>query len=355
MYNKIKILLLIIVILTTLKYVDANGENQYCSGVNVCSGINPGNYTINCNPGLDSFCPENYSRSYWQSSECPTLNYGKCSPCDPDCNKCAILELYVQPNAEACDNIQNLIIVRNPASNYNLKAWRSYNLSNNANLLGDNKRCNKGQTCYIYFNDSLREYERGQSNRVECFGGDQYCYVANTHPPTGQILGCGRTRPGLNLSIYPSGGVVSGIVRINASGRSRLGVTVLNVKVTKWNSKFNAFRLVNVRVPTTHPDYCSFRLNCDQADPNKCGYFIDETFTTNPPITVNRTANWDTTRCENSNYTIYGYVSDPSNSATKQVNLLTNNPNAPCTDECPIFTSKTLNTVLTKIKTWLNP
>ena len=34
----------------------------------------------------------------------------------------------------------------------------------------------------------------------------------------------------------------------------------------------------------------------------------------------------------------------------------TSNPDAPaCTDYCPIFTSKTLRTVVAKIKTWLEP
>jgi len=360
MHNKFKLLLIIVAVLINLKYAySADEPNLYCNAVNVCPGITPGNYEIRCRSVSDSFCPENYSKGYWlDPRNCPQLPYGRCAPCDPDCGPCGFIEHYVQPTAEPCGIIENVVVVNNPDRDYEIKAFRSFpnRLTGENDLLGGSTRCLKGQSCTFQYTDSLSEYEIEYNGVAECFGGDIYSYLVRTAPPSSDVLAFGYTKPNLILNVNPSG-IVSGTVTINEIATSRLGINKLNAYATKWNPKFNEFRRVCVAPGCSTNDFCSFRLNCGQADPSKCSYFID--FPENPPSplpqSVERTAVWDTTKCENANFKIYSYTEDPRNSNTREIELTTNNPDAPCTDECPIFTSKTLNAVIAKIKTWLNP
>ena len=359
MRNKI-ILIIIAVFLFSLSYAFAV-DNEFCTGVNVCANINPGNYGLDCSPVPDSFCPETYGINEWLN--CPVVNYGKCAPCDPDCPAgCSEDAIFVQPLADPCTNVNNLVAV-DAANPINIHIFRGEANYNNV-IVTPLPRCGTvgKEHCEFPFSDSLSDYEVYEGGVAECFGGDRYCYSVCTTPTPGIGVdcpfSCGRTRPGLNLSIQPSGGVVSGDAVISINARSRITLSEYSLRLTKWNTEFDEFRLVNVKVPREHPDYCSFKLTCNYInDPSECSYFIKEVYSPRGtgPENVQNSINWYTSDCSNSNYTIIAFADDSNSQSTKQVNLLTNNLDSKCKDDCPIFTSKTLNTLLARIKIWVNP
>ena len=362
MRNKI-ILIIIIVFLFTISYAFAQLDDEFCTGVNVCANITPGNYNLNCNSISDSFCPENYGMNEWNST-CPIVNYGRCAPCDPDCpGGCSNKTIYVQHLASPCANINNLVTVDADVRT-SIHIYRG-EADYNGEIVTPIPTCGRGglEHCEVPFSDSLSDYEIYENGVAECFGGDRYCYSVCTIPSSGICeFSCGRTRPGLDLSIQPSGGVVSGDVVVSVNARSRITLSEYSLGLTKYDPTLGVerFRPVNVKVPREHPDYCSFSLTCNYVnDPSECSYFAKEVYTPcargTCPNNVQYSDNWYTSDCSNANYTITAFADDSNSQVTKQINLLTNNADAKCKDDCPIFTSKTLNTLLARIKTWIIP
>src|SRR3989344_8765964 len=119
--KKIYLTLIIFAFLIVINNVKAA---EFCSGVSVCPSptTDPDkyNYFVDCNGGqdlnlngvidigteTDGFCPQNYSKNIWADNViCPTVNVGKCYPCDPDCGTCPGIELIVTPYAEICGDV----------------------------------------------------------------------------------------------------------------------------------------------------------------------------------------------------------------------------------------------------------
>ena len=351
MLSKILLILTVFILIISYVYAAEGQDELFCHGAAVCPNIDPGNYSILCKSVSDGFCPEDYAISSWNN--CPVST--KCVPCDPDCGLCNDVNIYVQPAADPCAQITNTIIA-NPSDSINIFAFRGDGSNGYNNSTFGPERCNSGTSCMYQFQDSLLEYQR-YMRETECFGGQSYYYSACSVPPGIGVdceVGSGMTRPYLEL-ISPVDKTVSGKIDVKVLARTKRGIIKFNSYLTKWDAKFNKFRPVNINVPLGHPDYCSFRLTCNAADPVECSYFFNYDYEINEgPEEQTELRGWDTIGCENAKFTITSYAQDPFLDKTLNSELFTSNPNAPCTDYCPIFTSKTLNTLLAKIKTWVS-
>jgi len=353
-----KILLTLTVFFFIASYVyAAEGDELFCHGAAVCPNIQDGNYEIICKSVSDGFCPEDYAISSWNN--CPVTTTSKCVPCDPDCDGviCNDVNIYVQPAADPCAQITNTIIA-NPADSINVFAFRGDGSNGYNNHTFGPERCEKETSCMYPFQDSLLEYQR-YMGETECFGGESYYYSVCSVPPgigVDCVFSFGRTRPYLELISPVVGETVSGNIDVKVLARTRRGIVKFNSYLAKWDAKFNKFRSVNINVPMGHPDYCSFRLNCGASDPVECSYFFNYDYGEGRggPEEQIELRGWDTTGCENAKFAITSYAQDNYLDKTLNSELFTSNPNAPCTDNCPIFTSKTLNTLLAKLKTWVS-
>ncbi len=367
-----KLYLLIIVILLSLFFinkVNAAAPPQYCTGVNVCPGsaadTDKYNFYVACNSIQDGFCPENYTKTSW--STCPVVNVGKCYPCDPDCSLCPALSLVIT-DAVDFNGIVNAIASKPYTHQVNVKVNRA-----GAPSFGVDSPCGPGDIasnggiCTVIYSDAANPNITAPTGE----GGNTYCYEATTVGNEGgdYIMRCGTVRPQVTLSVNTvsmsnNGGINIGNnnnINIESTIHSKVGITGAVIGIYKYSEQYNQFFPINL--VTTSPDYCSFRCPpnnvctsfASYTDPG--GTAIDPTDLPIPSVLTGL----DGTRCENTKYTINVTAYDnyyqgiSGKEANFGVNLVIDNDNPVCTDQCPIFTSKTLQTVLAKIKTWINP
>ena len=354
MLNKLLLILTVFFLIISYVYAAEEEGELFCHGVMVCPNTQDGDYEIICKSALDGFCPENYAISSWNN--CPATVTSKCVPCDPDCGLCNNVNLYVQPVADPCAEITNTIIAY-ANDNIEIFAFRGDGSKGYSDSIFGPGKCKRGDSCEYSFQDSLLEYQIYMEEEPQCFGGESYYYSVCSVPP-GIGVDCvssyGMTRPYLEIISPINDTTVTGRIDVNVNARTRRGIVKFNSYLTKWDAKFNKFRPVNINVPMGHPDYCSFRLTCGASDPVECSYFFNYDYgASEGPEQQNGLRGWDTAGCENTNFFITSYVQDSYLDKKLEFKILTNNPNAPCTDSCPIFTSKTLNTLLAKIKTWI--
>ncbi len=363
MHNK-NLLIIFIVFLVTLVYINNSNAvigEDYCTSINICPGITPnGDYSLNCNRVSDSFCPENYSTTSW-ISDCPSGSYSKCVPCDPDCGTCGDLDLFVKPVAQACSSITNTVVAY-PGQSRTVTFYRGDGSKGYNSIIGLPQTCGKSAQCTFTSQDNLKDYEVWDKGSSACFGGDKYCYSVCSNPP-GLIncpFNCGYTKP--NITITPNQGSISGSFDIKSKIQSNSGLKSLIVSVEKWDPNYGengAYRPVDIKSPPgPGSSYCSFRLKCGSSNSVECSYMINKVYgvdAINYPTSAQEIYSWDTTQCENAVFNLTGTVEDTNTDNTLSVLITTNNANPPCTDECPIFTSKTLNTLLARVKTWITP
>jgi len=361
--KKIYLMLIIFAFFIVINNVNAA---EFCSGVNVCPSptTDPDkyNYFVDCNGVSDGFCPENYSKNIWVDNViCPTVNVGKCYPCDPDCGTCPGVELIVTPAAERCTPINIQVKVDTDNGNIHVECDDPFCAHG-----FDEVQCKKAENhinndlnepCVAYYQDVYNP-DKAKGNKGLCSPGFSYCYSARMQ--SGDLQGqyammCGYVKPRVTLTLTPDLAptyvydqqTYSQII-VSATGESSAGIRDLKIEVSKWSSKEGSvgFYPINMRAGE---DYCSFRcLN------NICPPL--DTITFSPKVTpaTLSNANFQISNCGNGNYRIQAEADDDQSigNATRDITITNSNE---CTDECPIFTSKTLNTVVAKVKTWINP
>ena len=187
-----------------------------------------------------------------------------------------------------------------------------------------------------------------------CSGGDRYYYSACIEPIGGDdcVIGFGTTRP--NITMNPHGGVFTGNVPFTATASSAIIVNQFRLNLSKWDPYSSTYKPVYTD-PSDLNNYCSF---CSSDDLN-CGIIFDKTYGTDDEFRIEN-FNWVTNKCNNANFILGGFADDANvlkdSERYKLFYFTTSNPDAPaCLDKCSIFTSKTLKTVVAKIKTWLEP
>ena len=320
------------------------------------------NYYIDCNGVSDGFCPQNYSKNIWVDNvACPTVNVGKCYPCDPDCGTCPKIELVVTPYAEICGDIRIKASVNTDRGN--MHVFNSFYPSHSFDLVNCNKIENHNGSwsnpCTASYID-VYSANQNTGNSGLCSPGFYYCYEAlmQSGDLQGQdVISCGYVKPKVNLTLTPDrapgyvyDASVDSSVLISATAISSAKIRDLKIKVSRWSNKIGSVGFYPIHMEATSEDYCSFRC-----PGNVCAPLIsDPSLATNPKSPATVSNNFLISKCENGVYRIAGEADDGQSigNATKDI-VITNSDE--CTDECPIFTSKTLNTVVAKVKTWINP
>ena len=358
--------LLVIVFLFSFIFINNVNADEYCSGVNVCPNavidLDKYNFGMNCNiTKSDGYCPENYSKSLWTAG-CPIINVGWCYPCDVDCSKCPRLSLIVTRRINVNGNITAIGFQEHKKS-LNIKVDRA------EGAFGVDTNCGSSPTpviCEAVFNDTCSNPSNPPSecNPNAPTPGKIYCFIARSIGAEGGdlVTMCGAVRPLIRAYVNSAQANEGSIfnmfdkedILINESIQSIVGVTRGRINVYKWSNKFSTFLPINL--DQASPDYCSFR--CPS---NVCSSLV--TVDTTSPYPINTPPPviqgiMKGKRCENKEYfvnatgydTNYQLAGDEANLGFKLIIL---NTNPVCTDECSIFTSKTLETVVAKIKTWL--
>ena len=73
----------------------------------------------------------------------------------------------------------------------------------------------------------------------------------------------------------------------------------------------------------------------------------------NKLVVFGNTYNWDTTKCENGDYSLTMTGVDNNNNSCTDSDQATIEGSVICVDQCSLFTSKILNTIIVKIKSWI--
>ena len=402
-YLLIIAILIILFYFVQVKEVNAppSSKTEYCTGAVICPGpSNPDlyNFSVNCKSQSDGFCPENYSKTLW--GDCPDVTVGKCLPCDPDCNKCPNVTLMVSKCIDVGDPIGLLLSVDHSkevtSKIYRADASHVYNkneplvtiVPRTTNDPGSvyNPDCKAVNPNY----DPDRWWEFNQSGKSPCQtyyndttnplvneGGNWYCYLADIfggaagEKTQGDIESCGYVRPGLNLSfegsylpnidICPNGICEIGNnnqIEIGAKVSSKVGITYAAVYLYAKDKRTGELRYVNLNTDYgsrfSDPDYCSTRCPSTGCEPLVEYSDPGASLTSKELI-----GNIDGTLCENKEFIVeviardgnFGSGNCDEGRASYTLKLTNSEPK--CTDDCPIFSSKTLQLTLARVSTWL--
>ncbi len=372
-------ILLILAFFSFIYFVEAQ---TYCSGVLVCPQISDNdnvllNYSIDCKSVSDGFCPTNYAKNSWNS--CPNTPTGKCYPCDPDCSECSPINLYV-PDAVDYKGDINVFATKTYAQQVNLKIDRNWgNIPNGVTeVCGPQEIETNNGICRADFNEIYNNLpEQEKEEFITNFPGNLFVYLASTTGNEGGdiVQGEGRVRPKIQLFIDREGEQTSQELEKNTlvtygdfnidvkpSLESSVGIVSSKVEVYKYDIERSGYFPINLD-KNNPEDYCSFRCPAGECT-SLIAYFGESPYQNN----VNLNGIFEIGKCEDAKYTVnvtaidanYYSTNPPSSDGVPGregsfgVNLIIDNQVAKCTDNCPIFTSKTLQIVLAKIRTWVN-
>ena len=137
-------------------------------------------------------------------------------------------------------------------------------------------------------------------------------------------------------------------VSIQARAQSDSSISSISWYLTKRDNPGTpaTFSPVNVR---NNQGACTF---CNAQDCNLLGRVTYPSSTTN--LDVLAAKDFDTLRCDNNDFIITVIAEDSQgNRAKDSISVNTLNPNAPCTDNCPVFDSRVLKIIIARVKTWV--
>lgn len=303
-----------------------------CTGASMCGG----SYSLNCNSVSDGYCPSNYGD--WNSCGYNAFG-GLCTTtCDPDCTNC---ELTPTETVNIGCNPQ----VSDPGSKVTVTATAS-----GTDAVGDQLKAYKGQlatgTPWNSITCTTNPCTLSSQDTAPSQGGAIFYYTATTNKLWNyngfSVTTSCLTKPLCDININPtrtqgSKKFISGIATVTLSVSSNAGVQRKELYFYKWNKNLKVFS------PMTPPEQgCSIQ-QCNFVDCNKLSFGPGST----------STYTWDTTKCENGDYSLTMNGIDNNNNSCTDSDQATIEGSTICVDECSIFSSKTLNTILVKIKSWI--
>ena len=323
--KKLILVILVIIIFVLSSFKSYAVGTDTCTGASLCSGT----YNIDCNLVADGFCPTYYGD--WGS--CKFDAYGSiCHPCDPDCGIVCSTTLSLDCSPVLVEPSGTVTVTSTATTN-----------------VGDELRIYQGQlpsgtpwrtrTC-TQTNCQIQDTDGAPSQ-----GGETFYYTATTRDILANegryvTTGC-ITKPLCSININPTvvidgKKIVRGQVNVDLNVDSTIGVKSKELYFYKWNNRLSQFSKM------TPPEQgCSIK-GCTFTDCNK--------------LTLSPTANtyvWDTTKCENADYRLTLTGADHNNNQCTASDDATIDSSTICVDQCSIFSSKIINTIIVKIRSWI--
>ena len=329
--KKLRLIIFMLIFMFSLLSLKSSALDT-CTGTSMCNG----GFTLNCDSVSDGYCPENYGD--WNS--CALNAYGgKCSTiCDPDCSSgCG----GGSPGSETVEVTCDPAVV-DPGSQVSVEVKAS-----GADVIDDYLNISQGKVianptwpkypcktnpCKLSFND-----------KAPSTGGTIFYYTATTYKLWTNngysVTHSCLTKPLCNVNINPtrtegSKKFISGIATVTLNVDSTSGVQKAELYFYKWNKNLKAFS------PMTPPEQGCSIAQCSFVNCNKL-------------IIPGNTYNWDTTKCENGDYSLTMTGIDNNNNSCTDTDQATIEGSVICVDQCSVFSSKIINTIIVKIKSWI--
>ena len=314
-------------------------SNNECTGAKFCSTV-----TKLCSSTPDGFCPQNYGD--W--STCPLNEIGGgCNVCDPDCGTCGSVRFLDFPvNSSQNRDLTIKVEYTSPVSQP-ITLWR---VNSGSDSYINTQRCTvQGSTCVAIFSPSTTN--PALRNLLTSPSTPGASYTFKTHlsvNPDIVVQKTGYTTPRVEILTPTTKSNLRSSVSVQARAQSDSSISSISWYITKRDNPGTpaTFSPVNVRY---NQGACTF---CNAQDCNLLGRVTYPSSTTNLNVLVAK--DFDTLRCDNNDFIITVIAEDfQGNRAQDSVSINTLNPNAPCTDNCPVFDSRVLKIIIARVKTWV--